>query len=147
MTLLALVSGAGIIAADRPDNAPDHPGTTTVDRPDLIPAEQMNGLVFDGLTAAQKALVEEILNENGCDCGCGMKIARCRRDDATCGRSLALGGRVIDLVRQGKGRDEIVAALRPSPAGLVEFVLPEGGAPSIGPPDARVTILHYTDYQ
>ena len=109
--------------------------------------EAMTGLSFEGLTPEQKTLAVSILNENGCDCGCNMKIGVCRRDDSKCSRSLALGTQVIDLVKQGKGRDEIVKAVLSPPTKFVQFALAAGDAPAVGPPDAKVTILHYLDYQ
>ena len=112
-----------------------------------VPPEAMTGLVFDGLTPEQKTLAVAILNENGCDCGCGMKVAVCRRDDAKCPRSPGLGKSVIDMVKQGKGRDEIVKAVLSPPSKFVSFALTPGEAPSIGPKKAKVTLLHYFDYQ
>jgi len=112
-----------------------------------VPPEAMTGLVFDGLTPEQKALAVSILNENGCDCGCGMRVAVCRRDDAKCPRSPGLGKSVIDLVQQGKGREEIVKSVLSPPSKFVSFALTPGDSPSIGPKNAKVTLLHYFDYQ
>ena len=112
-----------------------------------VAPEAMSGLSFDGLTPEQKNLAISILNENGCDCGCGMKLAVCRRDDSKCSRSLALGNQVISLVKAGKGRDEIVKAVLSPPSKFVQFALAAGDAPALGPADAKVTILHYLDYQ
>ena len=112
-----------------------------------VAPEAMTGLVFEGLTPDKKALAVSILNENACDCGCGMKVAVCRRDDPTCPRSPGLGKSVIDLVKQGKGRDEIVKAVLSPPSKFVAFPLTAGDAPSIGPKNAKVTLLHYFDYQ
>jgi protein-disulfide isomerase len=107
----------------------------------------MTGLVFDGLTPEQKALALSILNENGCDCGCGMKLGVCRRDDAKCPRSLPLGTQVIDLVKKGKTRDEIVKSVLTPPSKFVQFAVTPGDAPALGPKNAKVTIIHYFDYQ
>jgi len=112
-----------------------------------VAAEAMTGLVFDGLTPEQKALAVAILNENSCDCGCGMKIAVCRRDDPKCPRSPGLGKSVIDLVKQGKTRDEIVKAVLTPPSKFVAFAMTPGTSPSVGPKNAKVTIYYYTDYQ
>jgi protein-disulfide isomerase len=112
-----------------------------------VAPEAMSGLVFDGLTPEQKALAVKILNENSCDCGCGMKVAVCRRDDPKCPRSPGLGTSVIDLVKQGKGRDEIVKAVLTPPTKFVSFALTPGDSPAIGPKNAKVTLLHYFDYQ
>jgi protein-disulfide isomerase len=112
-----------------------------------VPAEDMQGLVFDGLTPEQKTLALSILNDNGCDCGCGMKVGVCRRDDPKCPRSPLLGKQVIDLVKQGKSKDEIVKIALTPPSKFVQFALTAGDDPAIGPKDAKVTILHYFDYQ
>lgn len=112
-----------------------------------VTPEAMQGVSFEGLTDEQKQLAVAILNENGCDCGCSMKLAVCRRDDAKCGRSLALANQVVQLVKQGQGRDAIVKTALSPPSKFVEFPLEAGVAPYDGPPDAKVTILHYTDYQ
>ena len=112
-----------------------------------VAPEAMQGLSFDGLTPEQKTLAIALLNENGCDCGCGMKIAVCRRDDAKCTRSLGLGTQVIDLVKQGKGREEIVKTVLSPPSKFVAFAMTPGTSPSVGPKNAKVTIYYYTDYQ
>jgi protein-disulfide isomerase len=76
-----------------------------------------------------------------------MKLAVCRRDDPKCPRSPGLGTSVIDLVKQGKTKDEIVKAVLTPKSKFVAFALTPGDAPSIGPKDAKVTLLHYFDYQ
>ena len=112
-----------------------------------VAPETMTGLSFDGLTPEQKTRAIAILNENGCDCGCGMKVAVCRRDDAKCTRSLGLGNQVIGLVKAGKGRDEIVKSVLSPPSKYVAFAMTSGNSPSVGPKNAKVTIYYYTDYQ
>lgn len=112
-----------------------------------VPPEKMEGLDFSGLSAAQKTLVIAILNEHGCDCSCGMKLAVCRRDDSTCTRSLALSKQVIDMAKQGKSREEIVKSALTPPSKFVQFPIAPGDAPATGPKDAKVTILFYLDYQ
>jgi hypothetical protein len=42
--------------------------------PGPVAAEEMSGVNFEGLTPDQKTLAVSILNENSCDCGCGMKL-------------------------------------------------------------------------
>lgn len=112
-----------------------------------VPPEEMKGLTFDGLTDDQKKLAISLLNDNGCDCGCGMKIAVCRRDDAKCPRSQPLGTQVIDLVKQGKSRDEVLKIALSPPSKFVQFKLTAGNDPAIGPKNAPVTIFHYYDYE
>src|SRR5262245_22249528 len=112
-----------------------------------VPPEAMTGLVFDGLNPDQKAKAVTILNEGSCDCGCGMKLAVCRRDDPKCPRSPGLAAQVVKLAGEGKGADEIVKTVLSPPSKFVAFALPAGDGPSIGPANAPVTILHYLDYQ
>jgi hypothetical protein len=157
---LVLVAAVGLVAADpapapAPQAAPAAAGAApaaaaggAAAKPSgPVPPEAMQGLKFDGLTDAQKQLAISILNDNGCDCGCGMKLAVCRRDDPKCGRSLALSNQVLDLVKQGKTREEIVKTALTPPTKFVQFDLQAGDAPAIGPATAKVTILHYLDYQ
>jgi hypothetical protein len=129
------------------DAKPTTPAAPAAKPTGPVPPEAMNGLSFEGLTEAQKQLVVSILNDSGCDCGCGMKLAVCRRDDSKCTRSLALSQQVIDLVKKGKTREEIVKAALTPPSKFVAFDLKAGDAPAAGPADAKVTILHYLDYQ
>jgi protein-disulfide isomerase len=107
----------------------------------------MKDVSFEGLDPEKKALAVALFNEHGCDCGCGMKVAGCRRDDSTCGRSLELAKQVIDLMKAGKTREEIVKAAFQPPFKFVQFALEAGESPSVGPKDAKVTVLHYVDYQ
>lgn len=113
-----------------------------------IGPEAMEGLTWDGLSDDQKQMVVGVLNDHRCDCGCGMTLARCRRDDSKCTRSLGLGKEIIALAKQGKGREEIIkTALAPPASKFVQFALSTGPAPAVGPADAPVTILYYLDYQ
>ncbi len=115
--------------------------------PGPVAAEEMTGLVWDGLSAEQKTLAVSILNDNSCDCGCGMKVAVCRRDDKKCPRSPGLGAQVIDLVKKGESREEIVKAVLTPPSKFVQFPLTPGDSPAVGPKNAKVVLLHYFDYQ
>jgi protein-disulfide isomerase len=150
--MTALLLGIALVAtrpatSQAPPAAPK-PAAPAAKPAGPVPAEDMKGLDFTGLTAEQKALAVSILNENGCDCGCGMKLGVCRRDDEKCPRSLPLGKQILELAKQGKTREEIVkTALAPSPTKYVQFALEAGEAPSIGPVGAKVTLLHYFDYQ
>ena len=76
------------------------------------------------LTPAQKVTVMQALNERDCECGCGMgKIAGCVKKDPNCPRSPNLAKAAIDLVKQGKGMGEILAAID-------DKQKPSGGSPS-----------------
>ena len=66
----------------------------------------------------------QALNERDCECGCGMgKIAGCIKKDPNCPRSPNLAKAAIDLVKQGKGLGEILAAID-------DKQKPSGGSPS-----------------
>src|SRR5262245_7879624 len=62
--------------------------------PGPVEPEAMTKLDFSGLNDDQKKMAVSLLNEHSCDCGCGMKLAVCRRDDPKCSRSTALGTQV-----------------------------------------------------
>lgn len=112
-----------------------------------VPPEAMQDVSFEGLDAGRKALAVRILNEEGCDCGCGMKVAVCRRDDAKCARSRELAQRTIEAVRRGESAETIRATVYSPPSKFVSFAIAPGDAPSIGPDGAKVTVLHFVDYQ
>jgi hypothetical protein len=76
-----------------------------------------------------------------------MKLAQCRKDDSTCTRSLDLGNQILALVREGKTKDEIVKTALTTQKKYTQFSIPAGDAPVAGPADAKVTVLHYLDYQ
>ena len=47
-------------------------------------ATEIPGLDLTVLTAEQKTIALNRLNDEGCGCGCGMTIAQCRINDSTC---------------------------------------------------------------
>ena len=128
-----------------------------------VNSSDMKGLDFSSLTDAQVVLAASVLNQHPCGCGCGMTLGTCRRDDSTCSRSLALGNQVIPLIKQGKTPDQVRFALQTAPRNqpgqvkpaaanaapqkYIEFTIPAGDAPFLGAENARITILHYLDYQ
>jgi hypothetical protein len=143
-----LLAGAALAVESVPSAAPT--AAPTAEPPKTaqeITPEQMKGVSFEGLTAAQKGLAFSIMSDNRCDCGCGMTIAACRVKDSTCGRSLGLATQVLDLAKRGKGKDEIVKAVLSPPSKYVQFDLPVGESAAVGPKDAKVTILYYLDHQ
>lgn len=145
--LVGLIGGIAISAEPAPSPTPTKATTPAAPAKGPVEASAMQGVSFEGLTEAQKKLAVDILNDNSCDCSCGMKVAVCRRDDSKCGRSLALASQVIDLVKKGKSRDEIVKTALTPPSKFVQFPLTAGDSPSVGPKNAKVTVLHYIDYQ
>jgi protein-disulfide isomerase len=114
------------------------------------------------LTPAQKVTVMQALNERDCECGCGMgKIAGCVKKDPNCPRSPNLAKAAIDLVKQGKGMGEILAAIddkqKPSggspspsaaaPAGGSKKVVPFAHNLRRGAAATKVTVVEFSDFQ
>jgi protein-disulfide isomerase len=113
------------------------------------------GVDLTGLTAKQKTSVLEILRERSCSCGCGMKLAECRVMDPGCAYSTNLATTVVESVKAGKSKAETFAALDASkwahlqePKLLDDAVqIPVAGAPSVGPANAKITIVEFSDFQ
>src|SRR4051812_5501907 len=114
------------------------------------------------LTTAQKTTVMQALNERDCECGCGMgKVAGCIKKDPNCPRSPNLARAAIDLVKQGKGLGEILAAIddkqKPAagaaaptaaaPAGGSKKVVPLAHDQRRGAAATKVTIVEFSDFQ
>ena len=59
-------------------------------------ATEIPGLDLSTLTAAQKELALQRLNEEGCSCGCALTLAQCRINDSSCAFSLPLAQEVVD---------------------------------------------------
>ena len=84
----------------------------TAPDPDPAPGgASINGLDFAGLTPAQVSTVVQILNENRCNCSCGMTLGECRSKDPNCGRSLTVGLQVVEDVKDEDVELEDVAVL------------------------------------
>jgi len=112
------------------------------------------GVDFTGLDPAAKERALDIMNAQGCDCGCGMTIAQCRVQDQKCGRSPVLAKMVIDAVKAGKSNSEVVAALNGArggggvaPAASKTASISVEGAPFTGDENAKATLVEFADYQ
>src|SRR5437764_4936844 len=77
-------------------------------------AQVLPGIDMNGLSAKQKATVLKLLREQGCSCGCGMKLAECRIADPACAYSTNLAKTAIECVKSGKSEPEVIAMLAAS---------------------------------
>jgi protein-disulfide isomerase len=118
-------------------------------------ATTLPGVDLNGLTAKQKASVLKILRENGCSCGCSMKMAQCRVEDPSCSYSTGLAATVIQAVKEGKTAEQALTAANSSRFGanhtnrLLEdpVKLYTTGSPVAGPSEASVTVVEFSDFQ
>jgi thiol-disulfide isomerase/thioredoxin len=65
-------------------------------------ATEIPGIDLSVLTAEQKTLALNRMNDEPCGCGCGMTIAQCRINDSTCAVSPKLAEKIMAEVRNGK---------------------------------------------
>jgi len=118
-------------------------------------AKALAGVDFTGLTPAQQTAALKILREEGCGCGCSMKLAECRVKDPACGVSKGLAGGVVKSLKAGKSPAEIVKQLAeeakkgPAPQPVLEdpISISITGDPVRGPANAKVTIVEFSDFQ
>ena len=118
-------------------------------------AAELPGIDFSGLPPAQKAAALKILREEGCNCGCGMKIAECRIEDPACTYSRSLANTAIREFQSGKTATLVRAKVHelatqgpPEPKTLEDPVpISINGDPFRGPANAKVTIVEFSDFQ
>lgn len=120
-------------------------------------ATTLPGVDMKGLTPAQQKIVLTVLRENACPCGCPMQLAQCRVEDPACGQSQNLATMVRDAAAAGKTAAQIKQLLANSPlmkaAAQRDRILLDPvplnlfGAPVKGSPNAKVTIVEFSDFQ
>lgn len=65
-------------------------------------ATEIPGVDLAVLTPQQKTLALNRLNDEPCDCGCGLTIAQCRINDSTCAVSPKLAEKILADVKAGR---------------------------------------------
>jgi protein-disulfide isomerase len=110
------------------------------------------GVDWKGLSAAKKQTALRIMQSEGCSCGCGMKLAECRVKDPSCGFSRKLTGAVVKETLAGKDAAAIRAELKriseePPPVLDDAVTISTAGDPVLGPANARMTIVEFSDFQ
>ena len=69
---------------------------TKLDLTNASEIKNIPGVDFSHVPAEQKTLVLQLLNAQGCTCGCGLTVAKCRVDDPTCPVSKPLAQAIVD---------------------------------------------------
>lgn len=130
-------------------------GAALVGAQDWTTMESLPAVDFSGLSPAQKATALKLLRAHACSCGCNMKVAECRVKDPNCYYSRGLAAVIIGSLKAGKSEKQALADADASRfAHLPEHKLledpieiPTAGAPVIGPRNARITLVEFSDFQ
>lgn len=119
--------------------------------------DPLPGVDLNGLSPAQKATVLKIAAARDCGCACGMKVSECRVKDPGCSYSKNIATVLVTAFRSGKTEAEAIAAANASPYAhppaqdtriLGDPVkIPTDGAPTIGPANAKIKLVEFSDFQ
>lgn len=115
------------------------------------------GIGMEKLNTAQKKTALSVLRDFNCACGCAMKVGQCRVEDPECGQSQTLAKMIVESAAAGQSADQIRKALEASPMVkaasdrnrilLDPVEIPIKGAPSLGPENAKITLVEFSDFQ
>jgi len=64
--------------------------------------KEIPGVDLAALAPAQRGQALQALNEEGCTCGCGLTVARCRVDDPGCDVSLPRAREIVEKIARGR---------------------------------------------
>jgi len=110
------------------------------------------GVDFNGLSAAKKQTALAAMRAEACSCGCNMMVAECRVKDPSCGVSRKLAKAAVAESAAGKNVEAVRADLKriaTAPPALLDdpVKISIAGDPVLGPENARVTLVEYSDFQ